>query len=158
MNILLYAPGLLVTLLLSLGWSGTLPLLTLCAATQVPIPSLVTDVILAPSSSSSSLVLLFFFLCLSPSSPPPPLLPSLLLQLLLGGPFLLASPTSYISRAFDFGRQFLYEWTVNWRCLPEWLFLHRGLHMALLAAHLITLLGFMNKHWIRLLLMDVHTL
>ena len=35
MNILLYAPGLLVTLLLSHGWAGTLPLLTLSAAIQV---------------------------------------------------------------------------------------------------------------------------
>lgn len=35
MNVLLYAPGLLVTLLLSHGWAGTLPLLGLCAAIQV---------------------------------------------------------------------------------------------------------------------------
>lgn len=35
MNVLLYAPGLLVTLLLSHGWAGTLPLLSLCATVQV---------------------------------------------------------------------------------------------------------------------------
>lgn len=70
-------------------------------------------------------------------------------QLLLGAPFLLHSPVSYMRGAFDFGRQFLYQWTVNWRCLPEWLFLHRGLHMALLVAHIITLTVFTVSKWTR---------
>ena len=69
------------------------------------------------------------------------------LQLLLGAPFLLHSPVSYLRGAFDFGRQFLYQWTVNWRCLPEWLFLHRGLHFALLVAHIVTLAVFIHTRW-----------
>lgn len=40
MNVLLYAPGLLVMLLLSRGWAGTLPFLGLCAAIQVEIQQL----------------------------------------------------------------------------------------------------------------------
>lgn len=35
MNVLLYAPGLLIVLLLNHGWAGTLPLLGLCTITQV---------------------------------------------------------------------------------------------------------------------------
>jgi alpha-1,3-mannosyltransferase len=103
MNVLLYAPGLLVVFLLNRGWAGTLPLISLCA----------------------------------------------LLQVALGAPFLLSSPVSYLRGAFDFGRQFLYQWTVNWRCLPEWLFLHRGFHAVLLACHIALLAAFTVLRWTR---------
>ncbi|CAI8025438.1 Dol-P-Man:Man(5)GlcNAc(2)-PP-Dol alpha-1,3-mannosyltransferase [Geodia barretti] len=103
MNVLLYAPGLLVVFLLTHGWAGTLPLISLCA----------------------------------------------LLQVALGAPFLLSSPVSYMRGAFDFGRQFLYQWTVNWRCLPEWLFLHRGFHTVLLACHIALLAAFIVLRWTR---------
>ncbi|CAM9277760.1 unnamed protein product [Lampetra planeri] len=46
-------------------------------------------------------------------------------------------------------RQFLFKWTVNWRFLPEWLFLSRYFHFLLLAAHLLTLLLFALRHWKR---------
>ncbi|KAB0365358.1 hypothetical protein FD754_009514 [Muntiacus muntjak] len=59
-----------------------------------------------------------------------------ILQVVLGLPFLLENPVGYLSRAFDLGRQFLFRWTVNWRFLPEALFLHRAFHLALLTAHL----------------------
>lgn len=78
----------------------------------------------------------------------PPSLPPLL-QLLLGLPFLLTNPGGYVARAFDFGRQFLFQWTVNWRFLPEWLFLHRGFHLLLLACQLSALFAFALRHWIR---------
>lgn len=68
-------------------------------------------------------------------------------QLLLGLPFLLENPAGYLSRAFDLGRQFMFQWTVNWRFLPEWLFLNRYFHLALLAAHLLTLLLFALHSW-----------
>eukprot|EP00731_Ephydatia_muelleri_P020589 Em0013g316a len=54
-----------------------------------------------------------------------------------------------MTRSFDMGRQFLYQWTVNWRCLPEWLFLHRSFHALLLLLHLVVLLAFAAKHWAR---------
>ncbi|PWA25174.1 hypothetical protein CCH79_00005241 [Gambusia affinis] len=71
------------------------------------------------------------------------------IQLLLGLPFLLNNPVGYLSRAFDLGRQFMFKWTVNWRFLPEWLFLNRYFHLVLLAAHLLTLLLFALRRWKR---------
>ncbi|ELK00761.1 Dolichyl-P-Man:Man(5)GlcNAc(2)-PP-dolichyl mannosyltransferase [Pteropus alecto] len=69
------------------------------------------------------------------------------LQVVLGLPFLLENPVGYLSRSFDLGRQFLFRWTVNWRFLPEALFLHRAFHLALLATHLIMLLLFVLCKW-----------
>ncbi|XP_041953251.1 dol-P-Man:Man(5)GlcNAc(2)-PP-Dol alpha-1,3-mannosyltransferase [Alosa alosa] len=71
------------------------------------------------------------------------------IQLLLGLPFLLENPVGYMSRAFDLGRQFLFKWTVNWRFLPEWLFLNRYFHLVLLLSHLITLALFAWRRWKR---------
>ncbi|XP_071392938.1 dol-P-Man:Man(5)GlcNAc(2)-PP-Dol alpha-1,3-mannosyltransferase [Centroberyx affinis] len=71
------------------------------------------------------------------------------IQLLLGLPFLMENPIGYMSRAFDLGRQFMFKWTVNWRFLPEWLFLSRYFHLLLLAAHLLTLLLFALRRWKR---------
>jgi Gpi18-like mannosyltransferase len=36
-------------------------------------------------------------------------------QLVLGAPFLLSFPESYIRKAFEFDRVFFYKWTVNWK-------------------------------------------
>ncbi|XP_021065785.1 dol-P-Man:Man(5)GlcNAc(2)-PP-Dol alpha-1,3-mannosyltransferase isoform X1 [Mus pahari] len=71
------------------------------------------------------------------------------LQVVLGLPFLLENPLGYLSRSFDLGRQFLFQWTVNWRFLPEAIFLHRAFHLALLAAHLSLLLLFALCRWHR---------
>ncbi|XP_072496558.1 dol-P-Man:Man(5)GlcNAc(2)-PP-Dol alpha-1,3-mannosyltransferase isoform X2 [Notamacropus eugenii] len=72
-----------------------------------------------------------------------------LLQVVLGLPFLLENPAGYLSRSFDLGRQFLFRWTVNWRFLPEALFLSRAFHLALLAAHLSLLALFAFCRWPR---------
>ncbi|XP_056675882.1 dol-P-Man:Man(5)GlcNAc(2)-PP-Dol alpha-1,3-mannosyltransferase isoform X2 [Monodelphis domestica] len=71
------------------------------------------------------------------------------LQVALGLPFLLENPAGYLSRSFDLGRQFLFRWTVNWRFLPEALFLNRAFHLALLAAHLSLLTLFAFCRWPR---------
>ncbi|XP_028918551.1 dol-P-Man:Man(5)GlcNAc(2)-PP-Dol alpha-1,3-mannosyltransferase [Ornithorhynchus anatinus] len=71
-----------------------------------------------------------------------------LLQVALGLPFLLENPAGYLSRSFDLGRQFLFRWTVNWRFLPEALFLHRAFHLGLLAAHLGLLVLFALRRWL----------
>ena len=126
MNVMLFSPGLLVVLLLVHGWRGTLPRLTLCAAVQV-----------GKWGGWSWFV--------ASSSPPHPLP----LQLVLGFPFLLTNPRGYLVQSFDLGRQFLYQWTVNWRCLPEWLFLHRGFHLLLLSCQLLMLGLFAVRHWTR---------
>ncbi|XP_041120844.1 dol-P-Man:Man(5)GlcNAc(2)-PP-Dol alpha-1,3-mannosyltransferase-like [Polyodon spathula] len=71
------------------------------------------------------------------------------IQVALGLPFLLENPLGYVSRSFDLGRQFLFEWTVNWRFLPEEIFLSRYFHLALLGAHLSVLLLFTLYRWNR---------
>ncbi|KAM4695138.1 dol-P-Man:Man(5)GlcNAc(2)-PP-Dol alpha-1,3-mannosyltransferase isoform 2-T2 [Discoglossus pictus] len=71
------------------------------------------------------------------------------LQVILGLPFLMENPAGYLIRSFDFGRQFLFQWTVNWRFLPESVFHHRAFHLALLAGHLTALLLFLLHRWHR---------
>ena len=73
----------------------------------------------------------------------------LFFQLVVGLPFLLENPVSYVTMAFNLGRQFLIKWTVNWRFLPEWLFLSRYFHISLLACHLTILLLFYLYKWTR---------
>jgi len=70
MNVLLFAPGLLLLLLQSSqGIVETVVCLSICAAIQV----------------------------------------------ILGAPFLLTYPVSYIRKAFEFDRVFFFKWTVNWK-------------------------------------------
>lgn len=60
-------------------------------------------------------------------------------QVVLALPFLASHPVNYVVGAFNLGRVFLFEWTVNWRLLPEDVFLSRWFHLALLVGHLATL-------------------
>lgn len=70
MNILLFAPGLLLLLLqVNPTLLGTIQCLAICAITQ----------------------------------------------LVLGAPFLLRYPESYLRKAFELDRVFFYKWTVNWK-------------------------------------------
>ena len=72
-----------------------------------------------------------------------------LVQVVVGAPFLVSNPVSYINGAFSFGRVFLYQWTVNWRLIPERVFLHRAFHVALLLGQLSVISVFLIKHWAR---------
>ncbi|KAA3673745.1 alpha-1,3-mannosyltransferase [Paragonimus westermani] len=63
----------------------------------------------------------------------------LIVQLVVGAPFLFHNPEAYLSRAFNFGRQFMYKWTVNWRLIPEHVFLDRRFHLILFCLHLLFL-------------------
>lgn len=63
-----------------------------------------------------------------------------LIQFILPAPFFFAKSDphllkAYFTSAFDFSRQFLYEWTVNWRFISEEAFLSRERAVALLAGH-----------------------
>lgn len=60
-------------------------------------------------------------------------------QVILGLPFLIQYPRAYLSCAFDFKRQFLYKWTVNWRFLDESVFLSSVFAKGLLLTQLISL-------------------
>ncbi|KAK3065865.1 dolichyl-P-Man:Man(5)GlcNAc(2)-PP-dolichol alpha-1,3-mannosyltransferase [Teratosphaeriaceae sp. CCFEE 6253] len=71
------------------------------------------------------------------------------LQVLLGYPFLATNPRSYLSRAFELSRQFLFKWTVNWRFLGEETFLSRPFSLALLGAHAALLTAFLSTRWLK---------
>jgi len=62
---------------------------------------------------------------------------------------LLGAWKSYLIRSFDFGRQFMYKWTVNWRFVPEDIFLGKAFSRSLLLAHVVTLLFFAFRKWTR---------
>ena len=57
-------------------------------------------------------------------------------QLILGAPFLLRHPISYLRKAFELDRQFFYKWTVNLKMLPENVFLSKEMAVFLLTLHL----------------------
>ena len=68
-------------------------------------------------------------------------------QIWLGLPFLLTYPSEYLSRAYELGRVFLYKWTVNWRFVPEQLFLNSNFHVALLCGYVILTVVFGHFIW-----------
>jgi len=71
-------------------------------------------------------------------------------QALLAFPFLSEDPCSYLKRAFDLGRAFLYKWTVNWRFVDEPTFLSPTFALSLLVGHLSVLVTFGLFRWCRL--------
>ena len=68
-------------------------------------------------------------------------------QLALGYPFLATYPAEYIARAFEFSRQFVYFWSVNWKFVPEEVFLSKPFALGLLAAHIAALLTMAHRRW-----------
>jgi alpha-1,3-mannosyltransferase len=66
-------------------------------------------------------------------------------------PFTLQYAPSYVSKAFDFQRAFLWEWTVNWRFLGEKTFLSRRFAYFLLFGHIVTLLLFISTRYLQYL-------
>jgi alpha-1,3-mannosyltransferase len=93
MNILLFAPAILMLYLTSLGFMKTILQLSICAV----------------------------------------------VQLVIGAPFLLTYPFSYIKGSFDLGRIFEHKWTVNYRFLDRALFENSTFHIGLLGLHLTLL-------------------
>ena len=64
-------------------------------------------------------------------------------------PFLPAGAKGYIARAFQFTRQFLFKWTVNWRFVGETTFLSREFALALAVSNLSCIMLFLSSHWTR---------
>jgi alpha-1,3-mannosyltransferase len=83
---LLYAPGVLLILLLGSGWLETILCLSICAAVQV----------------------------------------------VLAYPFLSTYPLEYLQRSFDLGRVFMHKWTVNYKFIPEDIFVSKTFSLILL--------------------------
>lgn len=71
----------------------------------------------------------------------------LVIQYFLAAPFVATDYRAYFARAFDFGRQFLYKWTVNWRFVEESTFLSKGFAISLLVVHVSLLLVFLQLKW-----------
>jgi len=111
MNVLLFAPGLLLLLLQKNRsiW-GTLWHLSICAA----------------------------------------------VQLILGWPFLSKYPVSYLRKAFELDRVFFFKWTVNWKFIPEQVFISKPWALLLLGCHL-GVLAFLAKRWQRASIMQKAT-
>ena len=101
MNILLFAPGLLLLLLQkNRSLDGTVQNLAICAS----------------------------------------------IQLILGWPFMTTYPINYIRKAFELDRVFFFKWTVNWKFLPEDMFVSKPWALLLLGCHLGAL-GLLARKW-----------
>uniref|UniRef100_A0A5B6YQK9 dolichyl-P-Man:Man5GlcNAc2-PP-dolichol alpha-1,3-mannosyltransferase n=1 Tax=Davidia involucrata TaxID=16924 RepID=A0A5B6YQK9_DAVIN len=70
-----------------------------------------------------------------------------LVQILVGLPFMLSHPIAYISRAFNLGRVFIHFWSVNFKFVPEPVFVSKEFAVSLLIAHLILLTVFAHYRW-----------
>ncbi|KAL8720193.1 MAG: hypothetical protein Q9225_002923 [Loekoesia sp. 1 TL-2023] len=70
-------------------------------------------------------------------------------QITIAWPFIPVNPIGYLSRAFEFSRQFLYKWTVNWRFVDEKMFLSQEFAVALATANLGFLALFAATRWLR---------
>jgi alpha-1,3-mannosyltransferase len=70
------------------------------------------------------------------------------LQVVIAFPF-MSNLTGYLSRAFEFSRQFLFKWTVNWRFVGEDVFLSREFSASLLVGHISALILFATTRWLR---------
>ncbi|SCU87200.1 LAMI_0D05138g1_1 [Lachancea mirantina] len=63
-------------------------------------------------------------------------------QIYVAREFLAEHANQYWPTAFDFGRKFMYKWSINWQMLEEDAFQHPLFHHSLLAAHLLVLIVF----------------
>lgn len=71
-------------------------------------------------------------------------------QVLVNYPFLFTDAETrkhFFDTAFDFSREFLYKWTVNWKFVPEEIFSSRLFHYYLLVLQVAFLLGFLVNRW-----------
>jgi alpha-1,3-mannosyltransferase len=66
-------------------------------------------------------------------------------QIILGYPFLSTFPIEYLQRSFDIGRVFMFEWTVNYKFLPEDIFTGKWLSVSLLLVTIIGMILFYRK-------------
>ncbi|KAL3229287.1 Dol-P-Man:Man(5)GlcNAc(2)-PP-Dol alpha-1,3-mannosyltransferase [Nakaseomyces bracarensis] len=62
-------------------------------------------------------------------------------QVIVALPFLKEYPNEYFKGAFDFNRQFMHKWSINWQFLDEDAFQDRVFHTVLLASHFIAIVA-----------------
>ena len=70
-----------------------------------------------------------------------------LVQLLAGAPFLANNFWGYIGRSFEMGRVFTFKWSVNYKFLPENIFVSKQFAIGLLCFHLLFLGLFFTQRW-----------
>ncbi|CUS21530.1 LAQU0S03e04676g1_1 [Lachancea quebecensis] len=63
-------------------------------------------------------------------------------QIFVAMPFLQEHTAEYWAAAFDFKRQFMYRWSVNWQFVDEEVFQDKWFHRTLLASHIVILVLF----------------
>ena len=80
--------------------------------------------------------LLYLLIQASPRRTIPRLAICAITQLVVGAPFLLRHPVSYLRKAFELDRQFFFKWTVNFKFLSEEWFLSSQWALFLLLLHL----------------------
>lgn len=71
------------------------------------------------------------------------------MQIIIALPFLPKHAMGYLSRAFEFSRQFLFKWTVNWRFVGEETFLSKEFSTSLLVGHVTALAVFVLTRWLQ---------
>eukprot|EP01127_Copromyxa_protea_P001454 TRINITY_DN1143_c0_g5_i2.p1 TRINITY_DN1143_c0_g5~~TRINITY_DN1143_c0_g5_i2.p1 ORF type:complete len:405 (+),score=45.95 TRINITY_DN1143_c0_g5_i2:166-1215(+) len=71
-----------------------------------------------------------------------------IVQVVLALPFITTNFAGYISRAFDLGRVFIYYWSVNWKFVPEDLFLSREWGLSLLGVTALCWVLLFFRKWI----------
>ncbi|KAK1227172.1 dolichyl-P-Man:Man(5)GlcNAc(2)-PP-dolichol alpha-1,3-mannosyltransferase [Marasmius sp. AFHP31] len=69
------------------------------------------------------------------------------IQSIIAFPFIQEDWRAYLRSSFDLSRVFLYKWTVNWRMVPEEIFLHPRWATSLLIGHVSLLLLFGISKW-----------
>ncbi|CCD25225.1 dolichyl-P-Man:Man(5)GlcNAc(2)-PP-dolichol alpha-1,3-mannosyltransferase NDAI_0E04080 [Naumovozyma dairenensis CBS 421] len=62
------------------------------------------------------------------------------IQTIIALPFLKTYPMEYFENAFNFGRKFMFEWSINWQFLHEDAFNNEFFHLSLLICHVMLLL------------------
>lgn len=62
-------------------------------------------------------------------------------QIIIALPFLKQYPQEYLKGAFDFSRQFMYKWSINWQFLDEDAFHDRLFHTVLLSSQFIAIVA-----------------
>jgi len=70
-------------------------------------------------------------------------------QVAIAAPFVVKHSKSYVGRAFELSRVFLYKWTVNWRFVGEDFFLSTAFSRGLLVSHVAVLTAFIICRWLK---------
>ncbi|CCE65210.1 hypothetical protein TPHA_0K00760 [Tetrapisispora phaffii CBS 4417] len=72
-------------------------------------------------------------------------------QIVVALPFLKKYPKEYLHSAFEFSRQFMFKWSVNWQMLEEEGFQNKYFHISLLISQTVAIMTVLLSQYPRLL-------